>query len=176
MLFSKMLVVLRCRIFWSCAQQQSCDVLLLVKFAPRIGLWCWSEAQIQLWGTLLAYVPTACDLELVLAVLVWLRCMSYRTCAQHKPALCRFICCFTMNDNEAQAEAWVLVLFLIYWIFLWNQWWVMQSISLHNWGIILEQHILELGICNDMLARFLPDAYSCAVIILCTATVACYWW
>jgi hypothetical protein len=27
-----------------------------------------------------------------------------------------------------------------------------------------------------MLARFLPDAYSCAVIVLCTASVACCWW
>jgi hypothetical protein len=130
MLFSKRLVVLRCRIFWSCAQQLPCDGLLLVKFAPRIGLWCWSEAQ----STSMRYFDCLCAY-----------CLWFRACAQHKPALCRFICCFTMNANEAQAEAWVLVLFLMYWIFLWTQWWVMQSISLHNWGLfLLSTHIWHM--------------------------------
>jgi hypothetical protein len=36
--------------------------------------------------------------------------------------------------------------------------------------------MLESGTCNDMLARFLLVACSCAVIVLCTASVACCWW
>jgi hypothetical protein len=36
--------------------------------------------------------------------------------------------------------------------------------------------MLESGTCNDMHARFLPVACSCAVIVLCTASVACCWW
>jgi hypothetical protein len=37
--------------------------------------------------------------------------------------------------------------------------------------------MLESGTSNDMFARFLPAACSCAVIVLCTASVACCrWW
>jgi hypothetical protein len=40
-------------------------------------------------------VPTAVNSEFVLAKLVWLRCMSIRTCAQHKLALCGLSCCYS---------------------------------------------------------------------------------
>jgi hypothetical protein len=51
---------------WACVQQPFCDGLLLVKFAPRIGLWCRSEAQ----STAVRYFACLCAY-----------CLWFRTCA-----------------------------------------------------------------------------------------------
>jgi hypothetical protein len=78
------LIVLRCKIFWSCAQQLLSEIITMVKLAPyylasdaglRLGIV--SEVLSLLVCPLLSYL-------LMPASFVWLRCMISRSCAQHK--------------------------------------------------------------------------------------------
>jgi hypothetical protein len=77
---------------WSCAQQQI-SVNCLWWNLPLLCPWCWSEARLSSEVLCMLLCPLL-DFELVLARLVWLRCMSIKTCAQHRPALCSFSCCY----------------------------------------------------------------------------------
>jgi hypothetical protein len=78
---------------WACAQQPFCDGLLLVNFAPRLGLWCWSKAHsttVRCFACLSAHCLCS---DACAGQVVCLRCLSSWTCAQHNFARCWLFVC-----------------------------------------------------------------------------------
>jgi hypothetical protein len=72
---------------WAFAQQPFCDGLLLVKFAPRVGLWCWSEAHSTTVRCFACFSAHCLWSDACAGQVVCLRCMSSWTCAQHNSSM-----------------------------------------------------------------------------------------